>query len=117
MEAKATQKPSKFFQYILILLVGYLGILTGYHAFNIIHFFIKSVPNPLMPLDLYKYIAFPYLSFIPFLLGLLFLGIYFVNKKYYKKGHVIFYVVLILLFHLSQSSLLAFFDSFNPYVG
>ncbi len=117
MEEKVITKPSKSFIYILWILVGYIGILTGYHSFKIIEYFIKPVPNPLMPLDLYKYIAFPYLSFIPFLLVLLFLGIYFVRKEYFRKGYVIFYLVLILLFHLLQTSLLELFDSFNPYIG
>lgn len=117
MEEKVITKPSKLFIYILWILVGYIGILTGYHSFKIIEYFIKPVPNPLMPLDLYKYIAFPYLSYMPFLLALLFLGIYFVRKEYLAKGYVIFYAILILFFHLSQSSLLAFFDSFNPYGG
>jgi len=117
MEKAQTQKSSKIFQYILLALLGYIGVLTGYHSFKIIQYFIKPVPNPLMPLDLYKYIAFPYLSFIPFLLVLLFLGIYFVRKEYFRKSYVIFYLVLILLFHLSQTSLLELFDSFNPYIG
>ncbi|MCG2419670.1 hypothetical protein K8089_11610 [Aequorivita sp. F47161] len=117
MEERTIKKSSKIYEYILLFLVGYIGILTGYHTFKIIQYFLKSVPNPLMPLDFYKYLAFPYLSFIPFLLGLLILGLYFAKKKYFKKGHVIFYVILILLFHLSQSSLLTFFDSFNPYGG
>ncbi|MEM0519379.1 MULTISPECIES: hypothetical protein [Aequorivita] len=117
MEEKANNKPSKIYQYILLALVGYIGILTGYHTFKIIQYFFKSVPNPLMPLDLYKYIAFPYLSFIPFLLGLLILGLYFARRKYFKKKHVILYVILILVFHLSQTSLLELFDGFNPYGG
>lgn len=117
MEEKTPQQKGKLRMYILWALVGYVGILTGYHSFKIIEYFIKPVPNPLMPLDFYKYIAFPYLSFVPFLLGLLFLGIYFINKKYFKKGHIVFYVVLILLFHLSQTSLLNLFDTFNPFGG
>mgnify|MGYP003641913090 CR=1 FL=1 len=117
MEEKEAPKPRKIYKYILLLLVGYIGILTGYHTFNIIRHFIKPVTNPLMPIDWYKYIAFPYLSFIPFLAGLLILGIYFARKKYFKKGHVIFYVILILLLHLFQDSLITLFDGFNPYSG
>ncbi|SRX55397.1 hypothetical protein [Aequorivita sp. CIP111184] len=117
MEVKKAQKKTRLFQYILWALVGYIGILTGYHSFKIIEYFVKPIANPLMPLDFYKYIAFPYLSFIPFLLALLFLGIYFIQKKYFKKGHVIFYIILILLFHLSQDSLFEFISSFNPYGG
>lgn len=115
MEKKEIKSPSNFFKYLLLVLVAYIGGLTGYHSFKIIEYFIKKVPNPLMPLDAYKFIAFPYLSFIPFLLALLFLGIFFYKKQYDKKGHVIFYGILIMLFHLSQTSLLNFFDSFNPY--
>lgn len=115
MEKKEIKSPSNFFKYLLLVLVAYIGGLTGYHSFKIIEYFIKKVPNPLMPLDAYKFIAFPYLSFIPFLLALLFLGIFFYKKQYYKKAHVIFYGILIILFHLSQTSLLNFFDSFNPY--
>jgi|SRR5690554_2746142 len=117
MENKETKSPSIFFKYLLLVLIAYIGGLTGYHGFKIIEYFIKPVPNPLMPLGMYKYIAFPYISFIPFLLGLLFLGIFFYRKQYYKKGHVIFYGILILLFHLFQNSLLNFFESFNPYGG
>lgn len=115
MESKEPKNYKNFFKYALLALIVYIGGLTGYHSFKIIEYFLKPVPNPLMPLGLYKYIAFPYISFIPFLLGLLFFGIFFYKKEYYKKGHVIFYGILILLFHLSQSSLLNFFDSFNPY--
>lgn len=117
MKAQETNSPSKFYKYFLLVLVAYIGGLTGYHSFKIVEYFIKPVSNLLMPLEMYKYMAFPYISFIPFLLGLLLLGIFFYKKEYYKKGHVIFYVILILLFHLSQTSLLIFFDSFNPYIG
>ncbi|SRX75666.1 hypothetical protein [Aequorivita antarctica] len=117
MEEKEPQKKNKLFMYVLWALVGYIGILTGYHSFKIIEYFIKPVPNPLMPLDLYKYIAFPYLSIIPFLFGLLFLGIYFIKKKYVTKGYAVFYGILILLLHISQNSLFEFFNSFNPYGG
>ena len=72
MEDKETKHPSKFFKYLLLVLIAYIGGLTGYHTFKIIEYFIKPVPNPLMPLEMYKYMAFPYISFIPFLLGLLF---------------------------------------------
>lgn len=71
----------------------------------------------MMPLELNKYIAFPYLSFIPPLLFLLFLGFYFIKKEYFAKGYVLFYAFLILLFHLAQSSLLTLFDGFNHYGG
>lgn len=108
---------SELYKYSLWILVGYIGVLTGYYSFKIVGYFIKPVKNPLMPLDFYKYIAFPYFPFIPFLVGLLFLGVYFIRKKYYKKGHVIFYLILILLFHLSQNSLFDFFNGFNPYGG
>ncbi len=115
MENKEHKSPSKLFKYILLAMVAYIGGLTGYHSFKIIEYFIKPVPNPLMPLNMYKYMAFPYISFLPFLLGLLFFGIYLYRKQYYKKGHIIFYIILILLFHFTQTSLLNFFDSFNPY--
>ena len=115
MESKALKNYKDFFKYLLLALIAYIGGLTGYHSFKIIEYFIKPVPNPLMPLGMYKYMAFPYISFIPILLALLFLGFYFYKKEYFKKGPIIFYIVLILLFHLSQSSLLNFFDSFNPY--
>ena len=84
MLQKPTKERSKIYQYILFALVGYIGILTGYQLFKIIHYFIKPVPNPLISLNLYKYIAFPYISFIPFLFGLLLLGIYFYKKEYFK---------------------------------
>ena len=117
MKIETPSKNSKLFKYIMWVLTGYIGILTGYHAVKILQYYIKPVPNPLMPLDLYKYIAFPYLSFIPPLLFLLFVGLLFIKREYFKKGHIIFYVVLILIFHLSQTSLLNLFDSFNPYGG
>lgn len=117
MKNKTSKSFSKVFKYILWTLVGYIGAITGYDLFKIIEYYIKPVVNPLMPLDFYKAIAFPYLSFIPFLLGLLFLGAYFIWKKYYKKGYVACYLVLILIFHLMQNSLFDFFNSFNPYVN
>ena len=115
MKDKASQKPGKLSVFILWFLVGYVGILTGYHSFKIIEYFIKPVNNPLIPLDVFKYIAFPYISFIPILLGLLFLGIYFLKRKYFTKGYILFYVILILFFHLFQNSLFELFNSFNPY--
>ena len=115
MKEETPKKSNVVYKYILWALVGYIGVLAGYHTFRIIQYFIKPVPNPLMPLDLYKYIAFPYLSFIPFLFGLLFLGIYFIRKKYFGKGYIVFYVILILILHISQNSLFELFDSFNPY--
>src|SRR5690606_32997510 len=115
MENKVPKNYKDFFKYLLLALIAYIGGLTGYHSFKIIEYFIKPVSNPLMPLGLYKYIAFPYLSFIPFLLGLLFLGIYFYRKEYFKKGHVFFYIILILLFHFFQTDLHEFFDGFNSY--
>lgn len=115
MKDKILSKSYKAYQYLLLILIGYVGVLTGYHLVNIIRYFIKPVTNPLMPLGFFKYIGFPYISFLPFLIGLLVLGLFFAKNRYYKKGYVIFYFVLILIFHLSQSSLLSFFDSFNPY--
>lgn len=118
MENKdTTLKTNTFIKYILLGLLVYVAILLGYHSFKIIEYFIKPVPNPLLPLDAYKFIAFPYISFIPLLAALLGMGMFFVKKEFYKKGTVIFYAVLIVLFHLFQSSLLEFFDSFNPYSG
>ncbi len=117
MEEKESQKKSKLFAYILWAMVGYIGILTGFHSFKIIEYFIKPVTNPLMPLNFYKYIAFPYLSIIPFLLVLFFFGIYFIKKQFVTKGYAIFYGVLILLLHIFQNSLFDLFDSFNPYGG
>src|SRR5690606_23934212 len=118
MESKGTApRTNKVFKYLLIALLAYIAILLGYHSFKIIEYFLKPVPNPLLPINAYKYIAFPYISFIPFLVTFVAMGIYFVKKEFYKKGTVIFYAVLILLFHLFQSSLLELFDSFNPYGG
>ncbi len=117
MKEKQVKKETKLFQYFIYALFGYIGVLTGYHSFKIIQYFLKPVPNPLMPLNFYKYTAFPYISFIPFLLLLLFLGYYLIKKSYFKKKHFVFYAVLILLFHLIQSSLLRLFDGFNPYIG
>lgn len=117
MKTETPNKDRKLFKYIIWVLTGYIGILTGYHAIKILQYYIKPLPNPLMPLDLYKYIAFPYLSFIPPLLFLISLGLYFIKKEYFKKGYIIFYVILILIFHLSQTSLLNLFDTFNPYGG
>jgi len=116
MKSKATTtKTNKFYKYFLLALLAYVAILLGYHSFKIIEYFIKPVPSPLMPLNAYKFIAFPYISFIPFLVALVAVGIYFVRKEFFGKATVIFYGALILLFHLFQTSLLEFFDSFNPY--
>ncbi len=115
MKEEVKQKPSAFFKYTLFVLVGCVAGFTGYHLFRIIEYFIKPVSNPLMPIGYYKYIAFPYISFIPVLLVLLFWGIYLIRKKYFRKGYVVFYVIVLLLFYLSQNTFLNFFDSFNPY--
>src|SRR5690606_12456336 len=116
MESKAaTKKTNKFYKYFLLALLAYVAILLGYHSFKIIEYFIKPVPSPLMPLDAYKFMAFPYISFIPFLVALVSMGIYFVRKEFYGMATVIFYTALIVLFLLFQTSLLEFFDSFNPY--
>lgn len=112
---KSIPKKLNLYKYILWALVGYIGILTGYHSFNIIRYFLKPVNNPLIPLDYYKYIAFPYTSLLPFLFALLALGFYFIRKNYFGKATVIFYALLILILHISQNSLFELFDGFNPY--